>query len=77
MSAKWECGDCGRPETGGHHLDHVCHHCGLLLCRECCTVVIDGAFGGPMVAADRAASHCRVCRRRYHSLGISLGTGPG
>lgn len=73
----WECGDCGRAESSTRPLDNICHHCGLLLCRECCTIVIDAAFGGPMVTADRAASHCRVCRRRHHGLGIPLGIGSG
>jgi hypothetical protein len=71
----WECGDCGRPETSRLPLDNACHHCGLLLCRDCCKVVVDGIFGGPLIDAGRAASHCRVCRRRYHRLGVPLGSG--
>jgi hypothetical protein len=72
----WECGDCGRVETSRRPLDSVCHHCGLLLCPECCKIVIDGAFGGPMVSAGRVASHCRVCRRLYHPQSIPLRSVP-
>lgn len=73
----WECGDCGKAEGSRRPLNSVCHHCGLLLCPDCCTVIIDGAFGGPLVTAGRAASHCRVCRHRYHRRSIPLGSGSG
>jgi hypothetical protein len=70
----WECGDCGQPETSGRKLDAVCHHCGVLLCQECRIVLVDGAFGGALVAADRTAVHCRSCRREHRLVAVPLGT---
>lgn len=70
----WECGDCGQPETSGRKLDAVCHHCGLLLCRECRVVLVDDAFGGPLIAPDRTAVHCRACRREHHVVAVPLGS---
>lgn len=72
----WECGDCGLPEMRSRRtLDAVCHHCGVLLCPDCRVVLVDGAFGGPLVAADRAAVHCRSCRHEYHIMTVPLGGG--
>ncbi len=73
----WECGDCGKPETSTRVLDRVCHHCGLLLCPECRCTIIDGEFGGPLVTAERIATHCRACRWEHHPVTVPLERGTG
>jgi hypothetical protein len=73
----WECGDCGMPESSTRKLDQVCHHCGLLLCRECRHTIVDTAFGGPLVSPQRSASHCRACRWEHHAAAVPLGGGTG
>lgn len=68
----WECGGCGQPEDTRRKLDRACHHCGQLLCAECRVVLVDGAFGGPLVSADRVAVHCRRCQRLHHPAAVPL-----
>ena len=43
---------------------------------ECRVVVVDGAFGGPLVAAGRTAVHCRSCRREHHLVAVSSAAVP-
>jgi len=73
----WECGDCGREESSTRPLDAVCHHCGLVLCRECRSVLVDMAFGGPLVSGERTAAHCRACRKEHHPAAVLLGNDAG
>lgn len=57
----WECGICRAVEgRDSVHVESVCHHCGVPLCRDDLYIVSDPAFG----SAD--ARHCFECAERHH-----------
>lgn len=64
----WECGDCSLPEEITGTIDHVCHHCGKLLCDEHKRELPDDAFSGPAVSRTRLAVHCDDCIEAHHRV---------
>lgn len=67
----WECAECNAQDRKARIVG-VCHHCGKPLCHEDHVLIIDDAFAAVSGEAERAAVHCRACRRQYHPGSVSL-----
>ncbi|MEJ2887980.1 hypothetical protein [Actinomycetospora aeridis] len=67
----WECTSCARVERDDASVlvDGVCHHCGVLLCRDDQYVVWDRDVLGA-TAGGRWAVHCRTCRDDNHRWAV-------
>ena len=68
----WECGYCNRSDDRDEVVDAVCHHCGILVCREHQYSLFDDAFRGPSRLTGRWAIHCAECRRAHHPRSLSI-----
>ncbi len=62
----FRCEECGKPEPQIEVIA-VCHHCGKPLCRDDVIALHDPAFATKEGQAPSVATHCRLCRERYHS----------